>query len=167
MQPDPTRVADTKAWLAKATQDLRRVEILLTAKPPDVEGALFHSQQAAEKALKAFLTWHDVPFRRVHDLEVIGGQCVDVDPSLADLANRVDALTKYAWRFRYPGATYQPALQEGRAASTLSREVMEAIVGRLPDETRNAPPRLTRGARSLKPGITRSSVPLPAWALSR
>src|SRR5712692_7025195 len=100
MQPDPARAADTKAWLAKAAQDLRRVEILLAVNPPDVEGALFHSQQAAEKALKAFLTWHDVRFRRVHELDVIGGQCVDVGPTLASLVTRVDALTKYAWRFR-------------------------------------------------------------------
>ena len=60
MLPDSVQTADTKAWLAKASQDLRRVEVLLAAEPPDVEGALFHSQQAAEKALKAFLTWHDV-----------------------------------------------------------------------------------------------------------
>jgi hypothetical protein len=39
MPPDPTRIADTKAWLTKAAQDLRRVEILLAADPPDAEGA--------------------------------------------------------------------------------------------------------------------------------
>jgi hypothetical protein len=38
------------------------------ATPPDVKGALFHSQQTAEKALKGFLTWHDIAFRRVHEL---------------------------------------------------------------------------------------------------
>ena len=50
MPPDPTRIADTKAWLTKAVLDSRRVEILLGAKPPDVEGALYHCQQAAEKS---------------------------------------------------------------------------------------------------------------------
>jgi hypothetical protein len=45
---------------------------LLAAEPPDPEGGLFHSQQAAEKALKGFLTWHDVPFRRVHELDQLG-----------------------------------------------------------------------------------------------
>jgi len=52
MAPDPTRTADTKAWLAKAFQDLRRVEIFLDTEPPDIEGALYHCQQAAEKAFK-------------------------------------------------------------------------------------------------------------------
>ena len=134
MSPDPTRLADTKAWLTKAGQDLRRVEILLGTEPPDVEGALYHCQQAAEKAFKSFLTWHDVPFRRVHELDVIGGHCVDVDPTLKDLADRADILTKYAWQFRYPGAPYEPALEEGQMAFILAREIMEAMTSRLPSE---------------------------------
>jgi hypothetical protein len=55
MAPDPARIADTRAWLTKSAHDLRRVDILLGADTPDVEGAVFHSQQAAEKAFKAFL----------------------------------------------------------------------------------------------------------------
>jgi hypothetical protein len=50
--------------------------------------------------------------------------------------SRADALTKYAWRFRYPGAPYEPTLDEGRTASNLAREVMDAILGRLPFEVR-------------------------------
>jgi HEPN domain-containing protein len=134
MPPDPTRIADTKAWLAKVAQDLRRVEILLGADPPDVEGALYHCQQAAEKAFKAFLTWHDVPFRRVHELDIIGGLSSDVDPTLKDVAERADTLTKYAWQFRYPGAPYEPLLEEGRQALNLAREIAEAVRSRLPSE---------------------------------
>lgn len=29
----------------------------------------FHCQQAAEKYLKAFLTWHQVAFSKTHDLQ--------------------------------------------------------------------------------------------------
>ena len=43
MALDDTRIIDTKRWLVKAFQDLRRVEILLAATPADVEGALFHT----------------------------------------------------------------------------------------------------------------------------
>jgi HEPN domain-containing protein len=136
MPLDSARLEDTQAWLAKAGQDLRRVEILLGVDPPDLEGALFHSQQAAEKAFKAFLTWHDVAFRKIHDLDVIGGQCADRDPSLTDLVSRADALTKYAWRFRYPGFPYQPTLAEAQHAHALAREVVEAILSRLPAEAR-------------------------------
>lgn len=136
MQPDQVRAQDTKAWLDQAAKDLRRVEILLAASPPDVEGALFHAQQGAEKALKGFLTWHDVRFRRVHDLDEIGKQCAEADITLVALMDRVAALTEYASRFRYPGAPYQPTLEQAEAAFALAREVMEAMLSRLPDAAR-------------------------------
>ncbi|MGH2444120.1 MAG: HEPN domain-containing protein [Chloroflexota bacterium] len=46
----------------------------MTAKPPLLSDTAFHCQQATEKAMKALLAWHDVPFRRVHSLEEIGEQ---------------------------------------------------------------------------------------------
>jgi HEPN domain-containing protein len=134
MQLDPIGARDAQAWFLKAVRDLRRVDILLQADPPDPEGALFHSQQAAEKALKGFLTCHDVPFRKVHELDVVGGQCAEIDPSLAPLVKRADRLTMYAWRFRYPGSPYDPTLDEAHAAAALAREVFEAILSRMPPE---------------------------------
>jgi hypothetical protein len=77
-----------------------------------------------------------VPFRRVHELDELGEQCVGIDSSLAELICRADALTKYAWRFRYPGAPYVPTLDEGRTAFNLAREVVDAILSRLPLEVR-------------------------------
>jgi HEPN domain-containing protein len=136
MQSEDPRTADTRAWLAKARQDLRRVEILLAAIPADVEGALFHCQQATEKALKGFLTWHDVRFRRIHDLQEIGKQCVEVDLTLGSLIGRAETLSEYASRFRYPGTSYEPRMEEGQAALALAREVTEAILTRLPLEVR-------------------------------
>jgi HEPN domain-containing protein len=55
---------------------------------------------------------------------------------LEELMSRADALTKYAWRFRYPGAPYEPTLDEGRTAFNLAREVIDAILDRLPLEVR-------------------------------
>jgi HEPN domain-containing protein len=72
MPRDEVLAGDTRAWLEQAAKDWRRVEILLAVTPPDMERALFDSQQAAEKALKGFLTWHDIAFRQVHELGEIG-----------------------------------------------------------------------------------------------
>jgi len=136
MPAEAFRSEDTKAWLLKASQDLRRVPLLLALTPPDIEDALFHAQQAVEKAFKALLTWHDVPFQRVHDLDALGSQCVDLDASLREIAARAEGLSAYAVRFRYPGAPYQPSLEEARAAEAIAREVFEAILARLPEEVR-------------------------------
>jgi len=62
MPHDPVRVADTRAWFVKANNDLRATEVDLAATPPLVEDALFHCQQAVEKAITGLLTWHDIPF---------------------------------------------------------------------------------------------------------
>jgi hypothetical protein len=48
--------------------------------PPLTADITFHAQQLAEKALKGFLTWHDQPFRKTHDLVEIGEQCVTLMP---------------------------------------------------------------------------------------
>ncbi len=68
---------EVKAWLAKAGNDLRAAEVGLAADPPLVEDALFHCQQATEKAMKAFLAAYDTPFRKPHDLKVDLGPHLD------------------------------------------------------------------------------------------
>jgi len=75
MPPDQTRRDDTRAWLSRAAADLRAAANELTAEDPVTGDTVFHCQQAVEKAMKAFLTWHDVPFRKTHDLGVLGTQC--------------------------------------------------------------------------------------------
>jgi HEPN domain-containing protein len=98
--------------------------------------ALFHPRQAAEKATKAFLTWHARPFRKTHDLAELGERCATVDPSLEPVLRRAASLTEYAWRFRYPGALDVPTRREADEAVELAAGVLDAIVARLPDEAR-------------------------------
>jgi len=131
---DPAITEDVRAWLAKAAMDLRAGEVDLAALPPLLEDALFHSQQAAEKALKAFLAWHDQPFRKTHSLEEIGQQCVLIDPTFEGLVGRAAPLSEYAWKFRYPGETVPPSHEEATRALDLAREVYEAALERLPAE---------------------------------
>jgi HEPN domain-containing protein len=136
MALDPVRVEDTRAWLTKVADDLRGAEIDLAATPPLLGDVVFHCQQAAEKALKAYLTWHDEPFRRTHDIEEIGDQCVAIDATLRPLVDRAPALSDYAWQFRYPGDEPVPTLEEATEALALAREVVAAVHARLPEATR-------------------------------
>lgn len=72
MPPDPVRIEDTQARLIRAHKDIRAASIDCKDSPPLLEDALFHCQQAVEKCLKAFLVWHDLSFRKTHDLVEIG-----------------------------------------------------------------------------------------------
>jgi len=135
MALDAVRVDDTRAWLTKTNNDIRGAEVDLAATPPLLEDVMFHCQQAVEKAFKAFLTWHDVPFRRIHDLEEVGRQCAAIDGSLHPYLPRVATLTHYAWQYRYPSDDPPPSAEGAEGALALARGVVEAIHLRLPPET--------------------------------
>src|ERR1039457_3884539 len=66
MEPDPILVSNTREWLLRAQEDLDNAQHDLMATSPFVRDALFHCQQAVEKAMKALLTWHDSAFHRWH-----------------------------------------------------------------------------------------------------
>ena len=136
MPLDQERMAETRAWFVKAVEDLRAADFERTAVPPLTSDMVFHAQQAAEKAMKGSLAWHDRPFRKTHNLIEIGEACVVVDASLEELLRRAAPLTEYAWRFRYPGEPDAPPLDEAETALALAREVYDAIARRLPGELR-------------------------------
>ncbi len=136
MPHDPGLVTETKAWFLKAAADVRAAECDLAATPPLLEDAAFHCQQAAEKALKGFLTWHSVPFRKTHSLEEIGEQCLGIDHSLSEVVDPAVPLTEYAWAFRYPGEPEEPTREETDVALSLAKAVCEAVLERLPEEVR-------------------------------
>ena len=96
---DETR-REAQAWLQKADNDLRSVQVDLAADPPLIEDALFHCQQAAEKAMKAFLTAHDTTFRKTHDLDELAAACEETDASLKEALDPARDLTVFAWEFR-------------------------------------------------------------------
>ena len=136
MPLDPARVAEARGWLSRAANDLRGADVDLAARPPLTGDAAFHCQQAVEKALKAFLAWHDVPFRKTHDLAELGQQCVRVDASLEPVCREAELLTPFAWIFRYPGDLVEPPVEEIRGALALARRLWDAILVRLPSGAR-------------------------------
>lgn len=77
--PSDRHYGDTRLWVENLGNDIRCAEINLGADPPETEDALFNCQQAVEKTLKAFLVWHDAPFRKVHDLGMLRTQAEAID----------------------------------------------------------------------------------------
>jgi len=136
MPPESDRVAEAKPWFLKAAHDLRAAEILMAADPPLLGESAYHCQQAAEKSLKGYLSWHDMAFGKTHDLAAIGGLCATADPSLESLCKRADNLSVFAWAFRYPGDPEEPPSSEVAEAIEIAREVFEAMLARLPTEVR-------------------------------
>lgn len=58
-------------WLTRAQHDLMSARVLAASEPPLLDTAVYHCQQAAERAVKGFLVFSDHEFERVHDVEVL------------------------------------------------------------------------------------------------
>ena len=66
--PSDAVLHEVDAWIKKAESDFRNIEIVMPAEDAPFDTVCFHAQQAAEKYLKALLTFYGVPFGRTHDL---------------------------------------------------------------------------------------------------
>ena len=119
------------AWLRKARRDLEAAEWDLSAATPFLDDAVFHSQQAAEKALKGFLTARDVVFTKTHDIGELAQPVIAEYPEMEPLLRRASSLTAYAWRYRYPGEPPEPSRQEANQAVEIARELLAAIEERV------------------------------------
>ena len=66
--------------------------------------AAFHYQQAAEKYLKAYLAYHRVGLKKIHNIGTLALMASQIDPAFSQLAGvaDVDAITEFATVFRYP-----------------------------------------------------------------
>lgn len=127
---------EVRAWLRKALHDLQSAEWLLARPDPLSSAAGFHCQQAAEKVLKAYLTWRDEPFERTHSLVALVAMCLPFDASFDTLRTAATTLTPYAVALRYPGDLPELTEGEAREALRLAREVWDFVLGRLPPEVR-------------------------------
>ena len=118
-------------WLGKAKEDLRMAEAGMSLSPAALDSACFHAQQAAEKYLKALLTWHQVEFPKTHDieelLELVEVPCPGTTLALVD----ADRLTLYGVDIRYPAKTPEPDLREARVALELASKVRDEVMKRL------------------------------------
>jgi HEPN domain-containing protein len=100
--------------------------------------AVYHCQQAAEKAVKAFLVHRRKPYERTHDIEVLTDLARELDANFSKLAEAADALTPYATRFRYPNATFavESEPSEYNEVVTHAQTVYDFVLNLLPSEAR-------------------------------
>ncbi len=87
-----------------------------------LDTACFHCQQAAEKALKAYLIANSVEFPFVHDLKRLLTYCSSIDPAFDVLTPPALLLTPFAVLTRYDDA-FWPESEEVKAALEAARAV--------------------------------------------
>lgn len=94
----------TLEWIEKAEGDFITAGRELKArKSPNYDAVCFHSQQTAEKYLKAYLHESEQIIPKTHVLLDLLAICVKIDNTFLLIQPDVNALEGYAIQFRYPG----------------------------------------------------------------
>ena len=124
-----------KSWLIKAKRDLLSAHELATAETSLLDTAAYHCQQAAEKAIKGFLIFHDVRFGKSHDIVLLVTQASDINPAFTNLLDTARLLTPLAVEYRYPGDYLEPELHEYQEASEAAHTLYNFVLSKLPGTT--------------------------------
>ena len=129
--PEEVKRDLVRQWLAKANEDLNAAKALLSLGTAFFSTIGFHCQQAAEKYLKAFLTWRQIEFPKTHDLGLLLGLISTAASSLAECLEDVVELTSYGVEIRYPGDIPEITKEDAAEAVQLAEKVRKAIEGAL------------------------------------
>ena len=112
----------TIEWVNKAEGDLltARREYRVR-KSPNHDAVCFHTQQSAEKYLKASLQDMGMPIPRVHSLAELLALISKKDADFMSIQSDANILEAYAVQFRYPGLSADKS--EAKAALTAAEHV--------------------------------------------
>ncbi|MDR1107041.1 MAG: HEPN domain-containing protein [Treponema sp.] len=90
-------------WLRYSQSDMIAARYMFyNVNPKQTEISVFHCQQCAEKALKAYLVAHEIDPPKIHDLPILCKMCAEIDEDFLSLMNISSDLNPYAVAARYP-----------------------------------------------------------------
>ncbi len=106
--------SEVREWVEYAEEDLTVAKSALRRNKPLTTSSCFHSQQCAEKYLKAMLIAKDAEFPKTHDLLILDALCNKAGILTGYTKEDLGRLSGYAVHTRYPGN--QPALEDAQEA---------------------------------------------------
>jgi len=130
----PDELEFLRSWLSRAAEDLDAAAALSAAGPACIGSALFHCQQAAEKAAKAYLAYTGTPSGKTHDVSSLLDIASDTTSAFEPLRSAAATLTPYAVVYRYPGVTSPPTAEQLGQALSDAHAFFRTAVSLLPPE---------------------------------
>ena len=135
---DDTRRALLRSWLTKAASDLKSARVLGSVDDAPLDTAIYHCQQTAEKAVKAFLVSKELSPEKTHDIRRLTIEAAGHEPRFNEMMELAVSLTPYAWEFRYPDdlADTYPTREEFDEALQHAQAIFDFVLSPLPKEAR-------------------------------
>jgi HEPN domain-containing protein len=127
-----------RSWLTKAANGLKSARVLSADSEGPLDSAIYHCQQAAEKAVKAFLVFKGITPAKTHDIRRLTVEALGLEPRFQQHIAPAAALTPYAWEFRYPDdlAETYPTREEFDEALVHAQTIYDFVLTLIPAEAR-------------------------------
>lgn len=109
----------TKGWLNLAEDDLLWAKASFEDKI--FRGSCFAAQQAAEKALKAFLVFKGITTPKIHDLVTLNNQCLKQNEQFQELEKACNILSPYYLSTRYPDVAQFEEFSEDQTKNVIEQ----------------------------------------------
>lgn len=119
-------------WMIKAHHDLISAKKLAQGEEPVLDTAIYHTQQCAEKALKAYLSYKQQPPQKSHNLRLLVELCQEIDEAFAEILGDAEELSPFATAYRYPDMIMEPEAQEVVDAARQAEIIFDFIRQKLP-----------------------------------
>jgi len=132
---------EVKDWIAKAISDLKSSKKLMTGDDETLDTAAYHTQQTAEKALKAYLFFKQQTVPKTHDLPRLLEYCVKYDSTFKHLQKDAEILTVYVTYARYPDDRFNVERQEVIEAIKMAEKILKFVQTKIEPTGKN--PQLT------------------------
>jgi HEPN domain-containing protein len=147
---DEARRRLVQGWLIKAQHDLATAHRLGDDASPILDTAIYHCQQAAEKAVKGFLAFHDHAVVKTHDVRFLVNQALALEPLFDEWLEAAECVTPYATAYRYPDEVLEPDAEEFEAAKAAAIGLVAFVLRMLPEEV-NPPTEAREGLPDASP----------------
>jgi HEPN domain-containing protein len=89
------RINRVKGWLDFANKDISCAKHLLGMRPVPLEIVCYHSEQAAEEALKGYLLYQNIEPSQTQDLGKLCSMCLKFDKAFEELMGPWERLARY------------------------------------------------------------------------
>ncbi len=128
-------------WFLRAQHDLETAKILFDRAVPMLDTAIYHCQQAGEKAVKGYLVLHDTRFEKIHIIPALVKLAIPHEPKFEEWLKTAELLTPYAIKYRYGDTIMEPSKKEVETAIKAADDLYNFVLSLVPPETHPQTPK--------------------------
>lgn len=122
-------IAEHEKWVEIAKDDLGTAQDILFL--GRVRGTFYHSQQAAEKALKGYLVFRQQEIKKTHDLTGLLELCLKFDTDFGALREATKRINPYSTKFRYPSEYDQLDQSDAVLAIKHAKNILKFVLKKI------------------------------------